>query len=65
MDYDLAEEDRQWLDAFNMGQERLPYRRLELLLWRLDTANAEATDTILLSKLICNPITSSTNNASG
>ena len=50
MDYDLDEQDRQWLNAFNHGQERLPYRRMELLLWRLDTANAEATDSAFTSK---------------
>ena len=50
MDYDLDDEDRQWLTAFNRGQDRLPYRRMELLLWKLDTANAEATDSAFLSK---------------
>lgn len=50
VDYDLDEQDRQWLNAFNHGQERLPYRRMELLLWRLDTANAEATDSAFASK---------------
>ncbi|KAL3160983.1 hypothetical protein ABBQ38_009373 [Trebouxia sp. C0009 RCD-2024] len=49
VDYDLDEQDRQWLIAFNKGQERLPYRRMELLLWRLDTANAEATDSAFAS----------------
>ena len=51
MDYDLSQEDREWLSNFNRGQERLPFRRLELLLWRLDTANAEATESALLGKL--------------
>lgn len=50
VDYDLDEQDRQWLTAFNHGQERLPYRRMELLLWRLDTANAEATDSAFASE---------------
>ena len=50
MDYDLDEQDRQWLTAFNNGQERLPYRRMELLLWKLDTANAEATDSAFASE---------------
>lgn len=49
VDYDLDDEDRQWLTAFNRGQDRLPYRRMELLLWKLDTANAEATDSAFLS----------------
>lgn len=36
-----------WLEAFNKDQQRLPQRRFELLLWRLEVANAEATDAAL------------------
>ena len=61
VDYDLDEQDRQWLAAFNRGQERLPYRRMELLLWRLDTANAEATDSAFLSKTTRQPLCSAAN----
>lgn len=44
MEYDLDEADWKWLNKFNQGQERLPARRFELLLWRLELANAEAND---------------------
>ena len=47
IEYDLDAEDEAWLEAFNRGQRRLPQRRFELLLWRLETANAEATDAAL------------------
>ncbi|KAK9817316.1 hypothetical protein WJX72_012553 [[Myrmecia] bisecta] len=47
VEYDLDPEDEQWLNDFNRGQERLPPQRLELLLWRLETANADATDRAL------------------
>ena len=47
VEYDLDSEDERWLDDFNMGQDRLPPRRLEYLLWRLELANAEATDRAL------------------
>ena len=47
IEYDLDAEDERWLEAFNRGQRRLPQRRFELLLWRLETANAEATDAAL------------------
>ena len=47
IEYDLDVEDVKWLEAFNRGQQRLPQRRFELLLWRLEVANAEATDAAL------------------
>ncbi len=47
VEYDLDSEDERWLDGFNQGQDRLPPRRLEGLLWRLELANAEATDRAL------------------
>ena len=47
IEYDLDAEDEAWLEAFNRGQRRLPQRRFDLLLWRLETANAEATDAAL------------------
>ncbi len=48
IEYDLDKEDEEWLEAFNRGQEdRLPARRMELLMWRLECANAEATDSAL------------------
>ena len=47
IEFDVEGEDERWLEAFNRGQRRLPQRRFELLLWRLETANAEATDAAL------------------
>lgn len=47
VEYDLDSEDERWLDGFNAGQDRLTPRRLEYLLWRLELANAEATDRAL------------------
>ena len=47
MEYGLDEEDEVWLRAINRGQERLPPKRLELLLWALEVANAAATDRAL------------------
>ncbi|KAK9867296.1 hypothetical protein WJX84_005761 [Apatococcus fuscideae] len=47
VEYGLDEEDEVWLRAINRGQERLPPKRLELLLWALEVANAAATDRAL------------------
>ena len=40
VEYDLDSDDLKWLEAFNQGQDRLPQRRLELLIWRLEKENA-------------------------
>ena len=47
IEYDLDAGDKAWLEAFNQGQNRLPPRRLELLMWRLELANAAATERTL------------------
>jgi len=49
VEYDLDDGDRAWLAAsFNGGgQPRLPCDRLEAMLWRLEVANAAATDAAL------------------
>ena len=44
VEYDLDENDREWLENFNKGQDRLPPRRFELLIWRLELINAEANE---------------------
>lgn len=44
VEYDMDEADIKWLQNFNQGQDRLPPRRFELLIWRLELVNAEAND---------------------
>ena len=44
VEYDMDLQDIAWLEKFNQGQDRLPPRRFELLIWRLEMANAEAND---------------------
>lgn len=44
VEYDLDASDREWLEKFNKGQDRLPARRFELLIWRLELINAEVNE---------------------
>jgi len=44
VEYDVDSEDLKWLESFNEGQDRLPTRRFELLIWRLELENAMAND---------------------
>ena len=47
VEYDLDSEDFEWLREINNdGQERLSPEKLEMMLWKLDLANAEATDKV-------------------
>ncbi|KAG2498114.1 hypothetical protein HYH03_003872 [Edaphochlamys debaryana] len=47
-EYDLDGEDEDWLDAFNAGEaNRLSEEKFELMLWRLETANAEANQRLM------------------
>lgn len=47
VEYDLDSEDLAWLGSINNdGQERLSPEKLEMMLWKLDLANAEATDKV-------------------
>ena len=47
VEYDLDSEDFQWLSQINTdGQERLSAEKMEMMLWKLDLANAEATDKV-------------------
>lgn len=58
VEYDLDVADKEWLEKFNDGQEKLPARRFELLLWRLELVNAEANErhtTASGAKLSCQP----------
>jgi Enhancer of polycomb-like len=47
VEYDIDTEDERWLEQFNGGQERLSQRRFEQMIYRLELANAEATDRAL------------------
>lgn len=47
VEYDLDNEDEEWLEAFNAGHVRLTGDKLERLLWRLETANAEANQRVM------------------
>lgn len=45
VEYDLDSEDFEWLTTVNIDvQERLSPEKFEMMLWKLDIANAEATD---------------------
>lgn len=46
VEYDLDSEDETWLANFNRDQDRLSSEKFETMLWKLDVANAEATDKI-------------------
>lgn len=47
VEYDLDSEDERWLEEFNGDQERLSVHKFEMMLWKLDVHNAEATDRVL------------------
>ena len=53
MEYDLDRDDEAWLARFNGDQERMTHRRLEELLWKMDCANAEATNSVLSAASEC------------
>ncbi len=44
MEYDLDNEDEDWLATVNLGGSRLPPEKLERMLWRLELACSEATE---------------------
>jgi len=47
VDYDLDHEDFEWLATMNGdGQQRLSPEKFEMMLWKLDLINAEATDKV-------------------
>jgi enhancer of polycomb-like protein len=47
VEYDLDEEDFKWLATVNHdGQERISPEKLEMMLWKLDVMNADATDKV-------------------
>jgi len=46
VEYDIDPDDEAWLASFNGDQVRLSETKLETMLWKLDVANAAATDRI-------------------
>ena len=44
VEYDLDNDDDDWLTQYNDGQNRLPAEKLELMIWKLEIACGEATE---------------------
>ncbi len=44
VEYDMDSDDAAWLEGINSDQDRLPPVRFELMIWRLETANAASID---------------------
>ena len=44
VEYDLDNDDEDWLTAYNDGQNRLPAEKLELMIWKLEIACGEANE---------------------
>ena len=44
VEYDLDNDDEDWLEAYNDGQNRLPAEKLELMIWKLEIACGEANE---------------------
>ena len=49
MEYDADSEDDRWLENCNRGQDRLSQQKFELMMWRLELANAAANERTLLA----------------
>lgn len=47
VEYDLDNEDEDWLKNYNIGRSRLNDMLFEKMLYKLELASAEATDTAL------------------
>ncbi len=47
VEYDLDNEDEDWLAQYNIGGTRLPADKFERILWKLELGCAEATDNAL------------------
>ena len=48
VEYDLDNEDEDWLEQYNTGGAKLPDVKFERMLWKLELACAEATEDALL-----------------
>lgn len=44
VEYDLDNEDEDWLEKYNDGQNRLPAEKLEVMMWKLEIKCGEAND---------------------
>ena len=44
VEYDLDNEDEDWLTAYNDGQNRLPAEKFEAMIWKLEVCCGEATE---------------------
>ena len=59
VEYDMNVSDEEWLAAYNEGQERLPGRTFERMMWKLELECAKATEKtlraagVLLLVLVC------------
>lgn len=47
VEYDLDNEDEDWLKGYNLGRNKLSDQLFEKMLWKLELACAEATDSAL------------------
>ena len=47
MEYDLDNEDEDWLTTYNDGQNRLPAEKFEAMIWKLEVRCGEATETAM------------------
>jgi hypothetical protein len=47
VEYDLDNEDEDWLRTYNLGRNKLHDLLFEKMLWKLELACAEATDSAL------------------
>lgn len=50
VEYDLDEDDEDWLEKYNDGQNRLPAEKFELMLYKLEVAWAEAAENRLMEQ---------------
>ena len=47
VEYDLDNEDEDWLTTYNDGQNRLPAEKFEAMIWKLEVCCGEATETAM------------------
>lgn len=47
VEYDLDNEDEDWLERYNVGRSKLSDEKFECMLWKLELACAEATEAAL------------------